>query len=198
MNDLTQSILQQFGGAALQQLSGQIGADEQSTGNALSAAVPLLISALTRNASTEDGAQALHGAISSGGHDGSILDNIGGLISNPMVGNGLGILGHLLGGQQQQQQVAHGLGQSTGLDASQIGQILQIAAPLVLGALGKQQQSQGLDASGLAGLLMGQQQQAQQAAPGLMGIVSNLLDSNHDGSPLDEMLGFAAQFLKGR
>jgi hypothetical protein len=195
MNDLTQTILQQLGGNALQQISGQIGADEQSTGNALSAAVPLLLSALTRNASSEDGAQALHSAISQD-HDGSILDNIGSLIGNPALGNGLGILSHVLGGQQG--QVTEGLSQSTGLDSNQIGQILQIAAPLVLGALGQQQRTQGLDASGLAGLLMGQQQQAQQAAPGLMGIVSNLLDSNHNGSPLDEVIGFAAQFLGRR
>jgi hypothetical protein len=196
MNDLTQAVLQQLGGGVLQQLSGHIGADEQSTGNAVAAAVPLLLSALTRNASTPEGANALHGAISSGGHDGSILDNIGGLLGNPALGNGLGILGHVLGGQQD--TVANGLSQSTGLNTSQIGQILQIAAPLVLGAIGKQQNGQGLDASGLAGMLMGQQEQAQQAAPGIMGIVSNLLDSNHNGSPLDEVLGFATQFLGRR
>jgi hypothetical protein len=196
MNDLTQAVLQQLGGGVLQQLSGHIGADEQSTGNALAAAVPLLLSALTRNASTPEGADALHGAISSGGHDGSILENIGGLLGNPALGNGLGILGHVLGGQQD--SVTNGLSQSTGLNSSQIGQLLQIAAPLVLGAIGKQQHGQGLDPSGLAGMLMGQQQQAQQTAPGMMGIVSNLLDSNHNGSPLDEVLGFAAQFLGRR
>jgi hypothetical protein len=90
------------------------------------------------------------------------------------------------------------LAQQTGLDAGSIGQLLMIAAPLVMGALGKTQQEQGLDASGLADLLGQQQQAAQQSNPDLMSVLGNLLDMDKDGSALDDILGLAGKLFSGR
>ena len=88
--------------------------------------------------------------------------------------------------------------QQTGLDPATIGQLLTIAAPLVMGALGKTQQEQGLDANGLSSFLGQQQQQAHQSNPGLMGMLNNMLDMNNDGSALDDILGLAGKFFSGR
>jgi hypothetical protein len=172
-----------------------MGADKDTTGQALSAAMPLLLSALANNASQPQGAQALHTALAQD-HDGTIFNNMDGFLSNPQAANGAGILGHVLG--ERRDTVQNGLAQGTGLDANSMGQLLEIAAPLVMGALGQQQQQQGLDANGLSALLGQQQQAAQAANPDLMGTIGNLLDMNHDGSALDDILRLAGKFSSGR
>ena len=195
MDDLTQQLMQQLSSGALSQLSQQIGTDEQATGSVLSMAIPLLVSALANNAAKPEGAQSLHQAITND-HDGSILNDIPGFLVNPQAANGAGILGHVLGGQQP--QVEQGLAQNSGLNSQQIGQLLQVAAPLVMGALGQQQQQQGLDTNGLASFLGGQQQQVQQTNPDMMGSINNLLDRNQDGSILDDIVGIIGKLFGGR
>ena len=195
MSTLTDQLLQQLGSGGLSQISQQIGADESSTGSALAMAMPLLTSALANNSAKPNGAQALHQALAND-HDGSILGNLSAFLDNPQAANGAGILGHVLGSQQP--AVAQGLAQNSNLNSGQMGQLLEIAAPLLLGALGQQQQSQGLNASGLASLLGGQQQAAQQANPNMMGTLNSLLDQNKNGSALDEIFGFLRRLFSKR
>ncbi len=186
MENLMNMLMSQLGGSAIEQVSQRLGADSNTTQTALNAAIPLLMSALARNAANPDGAQALQQAVTRD-HDGSILDNVMDFLGNPEAANGAGILRHVLGGQQESIQTA--LGQSTGLNAGQIGQLLQIAAPLVMGAIGKTTQQQHLDANGLSQFL-GQQQQAVAAqAPDLMSIATKFLDANGNGTILDEAAG---------
>ncbi|HYV07081.1 MAG TPA: DUF937 domain-containing protein [Blastocatellia bacterium] len=192
MNLLTQILMQQLAGGAISQISNKIGADESTTAKAIALAVPLLTAALARNSSTPTGAAALNQAIAKD-HDGSILDNLMGYLSNSESGNGAGILGHVLGGQRS--DVENGLAQSTGLDPGSAGQLLEMVAPLVMGALGKTYQEQGLDAASLPGFLGDQQQQAQAAAPDMMGMLGNLLDSNKDGSVMDDVTRLAGRFF---
>lgn len=150
------------------------------------------MSALAKNASEPKGAEALHRALAED-HDGSVLGDIPGFLSDPEPANGAGILKHVLGAQQP--AVTGGLSRGTGLDSQQVMQILQIAAPLVMGALGKQQRSDGLDTSGLAEFLDGQQRMAQREDPDLMGSLNTLLDADRDGSALDEIMGFAGKLF---
>ena len=194
MNALTEILTRQLAGGAISEISNKIGADSGTTSKAVQLAIPLLISALARNSSTPAGAQALNQAITED-HDGSILDNLMSFLSNSESGNGAGILAHVLG--QKRNDVETGLAQSTGLGPSAAGTLLETVAPLVLGALGRTQREQGLDANGLAAFLSGQQQQAQSASPDLMGMLSNLLDSNKDGSIVDD-LGRLAGRLFGK
>lgn len=184
MNALTQMLMTQLAGTAISQISGKIGADSSTTSKAIAIAVPLLISALARNSSTPAGAEALNEAVARD-HDGSILDNLGGFFSNTEASNGAGILGHVLGDQRVVAE--EGLAQSTGLDPGAAGQLLETIAPLVMGALGKTQQQQGLDASGLSAFLGDQHQQAQASSPDVMGMLGNLLDSNKDGNVMDDV-----------
>jgi hypothetical protein len=195
MADISQLLSQQLAGGGTSQISHQIGADEDTTQHALSAAVPLLLSALANNASQPQGAQALHSALAKD-HDGAIFNDMNGFLSNPQAANGAGILGHVLGDRRD--TVQNGLAQGTGLDANSIGQLLEIAAPLVMGALGQQQQQQGLNPNSLSAYLGQQQQAAQASDPGLMGMLDNLLDANNDGSSLDDILRLAGNFFNSR
>ncbi len=192
MDVLTQTIMQQLSGKVLSGIGKKVGIDEKTVQTALAIGMPLLVAALAKNASEPEGAQALHKALSND-HDGSILNNVSGYLKNPQAANGAGILGHVLGNQQP--VVAQGLAQNTGMTSDQVAQLLQIAAPLVMGALGSQQQQQGLDPQGLSSFLGNQQQQAQQSQPDLMGSINTLLDANRDGSALDDILGMAGKLF---
>jgi len=65
----------------------------------------------------------------------------------------------------------------------------------VMGAVGREQQQNALDANGLSEFLA-QQQQAQPAAPGLLGSISSMLDSNRDGNVADDLSRIAGNFFK--
>jgi hypothetical protein len=195
MADITQLLTQQLDGKRLSQVSRQVGADRDNTGQALSAAVPLLITALANNASQPQGAQELHSALVRD-HDGTILNNMDDFLNNPQAANGAGILRHVLGGQRG--TIEKALAEATGLDAATVGQVLEIAAPLVMGALGQEQRQQGLDPDGLSDLLGQQRQAAQAANPTLMSVLTGLLDSNKDGSVLDDIFRLAGKLFGGR
>src|SRR4051812_41983671 len=140
---LLEMLQQRLGGPAVDQISRRIGADPGTTGNAIDAALPLLLTALARNAGDGAKAQSLSTAVTKD-HDGSVLDDVPGYINGADSGLGAGILRHVLGGKQQTVQT--GLGQATGLDSAKAGQLLTMLAPLVMGALGRAKQEKGLDA----------------------------------------------------
>lgn len=193
MNAISQMITQQIAGAAAGQLASRLGVSEGTAQTAVQVAVPLVVAALARNAAQPQGAQDLHDAVSRD-HDGSILDNLMGYLGNPQAANGSGILGHVLGAQRP--AVESNLAQATGLDQNSAGSLLEMVAPLVMGAVGRQQQQNGLDAQGLSQYLGEQQQQAQTANPDLMGSLSSMLDSNRDGSVVDDLSRIAGNFFK--
>lgn len=193
MNIITQMVTQQLAGAAGKQIASRLGISESAATTAVAVAVPLILAALARNASQPEGAQALHQAVAND-HDGSIFDNLMGYLGNPQAANGSGILGHVLGDQRG--AVENNLAQATGLDPGSAGSLMEMVAPLVMGAVGQTQQQNGLDSAGLADYLGQQQQQSQAAAPDMMGMLSSMLDSNKDGSVTDDLARFAGNFFK--
>ena len=178
MASLFETLTQTLGGDTLKQIASQVGADEKTTGTAVAAALPTLMSALARNASKDDGASSLHRALEKD-HDGSILDNLGGFLGKPEAGPGEGILRHLLGNQRR--AVETGLSRSSGLSAESTSKLLTTLAPILLGALGRQQKQEGLDPSKLAGLLGSERKEVERRAPEAMGLAGALLDADGDG-----------------
>ena len=177
-----------LGGDTQRRLGEQIGADPQATASAIQAALPMLLSGLTQNTSQPGGAAALLNALDND-HDGSLLDNLGGLLDGTLGGratNGAGILGHVLGDRQEAAQRA--VAKSSGLDSAQVAQLMMTLAPIVMGILGRTKRTQGLNETGLASMLQDEHAAAAQAQPGLMGLAGQLLDRNNDGSVLDELM----------
>ncbi|HEV7365041.1 MAG TPA: DUF937 domain-containing protein [Gemmatimonadales bacterium] len=192
---LLEMLQQRLGNQAVDQIGRKIGADSGTTGNAIDAALPLLLSALARNATDTGQAQSLHTAVAED-HDGSILDDVPGYLNRADTGPGASILRHVLGGKQQ--TVETGLSQATGLEAGKAGQLLTMLAPLVMGALGRTQQERGLDPGGLTNLLVGEQEHLKQSAPGVMGTLSRFLDRDGDGSVLDDVGGLLGKTFGGK
>ena len=168
----------------------QTGQPENKTAQVLSMALPVLMGAMKRNTANPDGAQGLYNALNNK-HDGSILDNLGGLfgggVDRAVTDDGAGILGHILGAKQP--QVENALSSKSGIDSGTVAQILKIAAPILLGFLGKQTRQQNINnpqaLNGLLGGLMGggRTQQKQQS------LIESFLDSDGDGSVLDDLAG---------
>ena len=192
MNAITQMITQQLGGSAVSAIANRFGISETKANMAVQIGVPLIMAALARNASQPQGAESLHQAINND-HDGSILDNVMGYLGNPQSANGAGIVGHVFGNQRP--AIESNLAQATGMDQSSAGGLLETLAPLVMGSLGKTQQQDGLDSSGLSNLLNSQQQEAQANSPDVMSMLGSMLDQNKDGSSMDDLQRMAAKFF---
>ncbi|HSE21899.1 MAG TPA: DUF937 domain-containing protein [Pyrinomonadaceae bacterium] len=193
MNAITQMVMQQIAGGASQQIAQRFGISESTANTAIQLAVPLILSAMARNATQPQGAESLHQALNSD-HDGSIFNDLTSYLGNPQSGNGAGILGHVFSGQQS--TVESNLAQAAGIDQRSAGGLMEMVAPLVMGAVGQAQQQNGLDASQLSNMLAVQQQQAQAAAPDVMGMLGSMLDQNKDGSAMDDLWRAAGNFFK--
>ena len=193
MNAITQMIMQQLAGGASHTIAQRLGVSETTANTAVQVAVPLILTALARNASAPQGAESLHQAINND-HNGGIFDNLMGYVGNPQSANGAGILGHVFGGQRP--AIEDNLAQATGMDQRSAGSLLETLAPVVMGAVGQAQQQNGLDASGLSNLLNNQEQQAEANSPGVMGMLNSMLDQNKDGSAMDDLQRMAGNFFK--
>jgi hypothetical protein len=191
---ITDFLGQTLQGGVLDQIGARIGADPQTTSQAVSAALPMLMGALARNSSQAGGAESLASALARD-HDGSVLDDVGSFLGGgAAASSGAGILGHLFGSRQG--AVEQAVGQSAGLDGQAAGQLMAMLAPLVLGAVSRgAQQRGGLDPSVLAGMLGGEQASLSQRAPDLMGTLGSLLDANNDGSIVDDIGRLASRFF---
>ncbi|MDC6364580.1 MULTISPECIES: DUF937 domain-containing protein [Flavobacteriaceae] len=190
MSGLLDLLNSPMGKQLISGVAGQTGQSENKTADVLSMAMPLLMGAMKRNASTQSGAEGLMNALSSK-HDGSILDDLGGLfgggVDQSVMDDGAGILGHIFGSKQN--QVENALSNKSGIDANSIAQILKIAAPIILGYLGKQTRQQNVtqpDAlTGLLGGLMGGGSSANKQ----QSLIETFLDSDGDGSVIDDLAG---------
>lgn len=188
MSGLLELLNSPMGKQIISGVSGSTGQSESATGSLLSMAMPVLMGAMKKNVQTPEGAAGLMGALS-GKHDGSILDNLGGLfdggVDDSVQQDGAGILGHLLGGNQA--NVENALSQKSGIDAGSVAQILKVAAPILMGVLGKQTREAGIsDGNGmnaLLGSMLGGQPKENQS------LISTLLDADGDGSILDDVAG---------
>ena len=158
----------------------------------MESAIPILMNALAKNSSTPDGAASLQKAIERD-HDGSILDNLGSFLNNPEAANGAGILKHVLGNKRQ--NVEQYLSKDTGLYASSAAKILEMAAPIVMGYLGKQK-SAGGGGGGIGDLLNAYVKQS--GSQGSQSMINQLLDRDGDGSVLDDIAEMGMSFLKKR
>ena len=189
MENILGAILSRLDDNSIQAISKQAHASPAQTKSALASAIPILMNALAKNSSTGDGAAALKNALARD-HDGSLLDNLGGFLNNPEVANGAGILKHVLGGKRQ--NVEQYISRDSGLDSSSVGRILEMAAPLVMGYLGK---STGRKGSAVESILNSYLKTEKKQAPQSQSVINQLLDRNNDGNVMDDIAELGMSFL---
>ena len=157
----------------LSRLGALIGLSPENTKGVVGAAVPAILAALVGLAQRPEGRDRLAAAVQS--QDTSMLDNLAGALSGgreqSLAESGRSLLSSLFGAGKLD-GLASAIGRSSGINQGSAGSLLGALAPAVLGALGREQRAQGLDAQGLARLLTSQKDSIVQALPA--GLASEL------------------------
>ncbi len=162
----------------LEKMAGLAGADKSATGSAMNAILPTILGSVLKQSDTSSGAGALLDMMKSGNHDGSMLDNLGSVLGGGSASSGLmdagkGILSTLMGSRQS--GVLDLLGKATGLSRGSNSSLMSMAAPMVMGLVGRYVKNKALDAVGLGKFLGGQRNGIMSALP----------------AGMDKILGFA-------
>jgi hypothetical protein len=175
--NILDSIMNAGNGAAVRQIGEQVGLDESQTATALSALVPALSAGLQQNLQSADGLSGLIGALSGGNHQ-RYVENPAALGEAETLADGNGILGHILGSKDVSRRVAAEAGAQTGLGPDVMKRMLPLVATLVMGAMSRQASAGGASSLTAAG-----------SRGGLLEMLGGALDSNKDGSSLDDIAG---------
>ncbi|MCA1713652.1 MAG: DUF937 domain-containing protein [Gammaproteobacteria bacterium] len=210
-NSLTDEVFAQLQGAPLRNLSQQLGIGPAQLAGAVSAALPLLIGALGRNAGQPQGASELFGALKRDHRD-LDLDQVATRppVDAPETGR---MLGHIFGDRQPRAEQS--LGQVTGLEPGKAQMLMRWLAPIVLAYLAKRmfdrRQPGGApaepagDASGDAangagpqvlGDILGEEKRRIGQQGGLGGVLSGVLDRDRDGDvDISDLIGLGGSVL---
>ena len=154
-------------------IASVLGLDRDVAQKAVGGAVPALLSSFADVASAPNGARQLTSTLTQqSGSLESLKNLIGGSGQNSLAETGSSMLSGLFGGGTLD-TMAQTIGKFAGIGEGTSKSMLGMLGPVVLGALGQQQRSAGLDASGLVSLLTSQKDQIAAAIPsGLAGQLS--------------------------
>jgi hypothetical protein len=171
--DILGTLLASARGGSLSQAAQSRGVDASGVEALVKQLVPALTGGVKRNAATQDGLSSLSRALSKGNHQ-RYLDEASALDSSAAIEDGNNILGHILGSKDVSRQLAARAAGNTGIDVATIKKLLPVIAAATMGAMSKG--SQGSD-------------------KGLSGLLGGLLDSDGDGSVVDDLLSLGKKFL---
>ena len=179
--------------AIADKLATKLGIAPATARSLVNKAVPLFLGSMAKNAGQDQSAaEGLFGAITKD-HDGSIFANLEDVIANPKNAKGDKILSHVFGSNEG--NIEKALAASEGVDTAQAKDLMQSLAPMVMGALGKEQSEKHLEADHLSKMFAEEQRQvqAQKANNPLL----SLIDKEGDGVA-DDLLNMGMSFLKNR
>ncbi len=206
-------------GAVVDQMAKNFNLDANSAQSAIKHMLPALTRGMQNNVKKEGGLEGLFGALASGQHS-RYVENPELLGQSGTTQDGNAILGHLLGSKDVSRNVAGHAAKETGLDFGLLKKMLPVLATVVMGSLGKQTQQKGILEQAMGGLLGG----AAGGGGGLLGggggggllgglasmigggrkqssgnpamdVLGSFLDSDKDGSAVDDILGMAKKFF---
>lgn len=190
---LIDQLLKQLSGAPAAQIGSQLGLDQSAVNKAITTALPVILGGLAKNAQSSEGASALTSALDRD-HDGSILDDLVGFATQASSGGiGDGILGHVFGSNRSKAENA--VGTSSAISGGQAAKLMAMLAPIVMGYLGKKKRESNLDASQMATELQAESERHGPQESSLVSMVSKMLDSDGDGSVMDDVLKIGGSLL---
>ncbi|HHH49446.1 MAG TPA: DUF937 domain-containing protein, partial [Saprospiraceae bacterium] len=166
--NLLEMLNSQLGSSVIQQASKFLGEDESKTQSAMGAILPSILGSLVQKSATPSGPSGIMDMISKGNFDGSIFNNIGSMFaggdsSSSMMNIGTSLLKGLVGNKLG--TLIDVVANVSGLKKNSSSSLLSMAAPLVMGMIGKVIKSKGLNTAGLAKMLLGQSKFIKDALP---------------------------------
>jgi hypothetical protein len=179
--DILEAILNAQGGGTARQLGQQFGLDDRQVSSALSALVPALAAGFQQNMSSQNGLEGLISALGGGQHQ-RYLEDASTLSRPDTIAEGNGILGHVFGSKDVSRQVASRVAAQTGIGESVLKSMLPVVAAMVMGTMSKQVARPSGPQTGVP------------AAESLLGMLTPMLDSNRDGSIVDDVVGMIGRF----
>lgn len=162
---------------AIAQIARQFGISKEQARTAIGSLAPTVTRGL-QHKTEEIGVGDIMDALGKGNH-GRYLDEPAKLEEKATKKDGNAILGHIFGSKKVSRNVAKHASKKTGLGSSLMKKMLPIVASMVMASLGKK-------------LLGGGSQSTPASAPAESGgLLTSLLDSDGDGSVIDDILGMA-------
>src|SRR2546421_10255241 len=171
--NLVSVVMQCLTPDTIAKIASALGLDRNVAQKAIAGAIPALLASFADIASTPNGARQLTNTLTQqSGSLESLKNLIGGSGQNSLAETGSNMLSGLFGGGTLD-TMAQTIGKFAGIGEGTSKSMLSMLGPVVLGALGQQQRSTGLDASGQVSLLASQKDQIAAAIPsGLAGQLS--------------------------
>jgi hypothetical protein len=150
----------------LRRIASGLGLDKAIVEKAVSAGIPGLLAALASLVAKPGGAEKLSDAVAQ--EQPGILTNIanvlGGTGQGALIDNGVNTLSSLLGGSTTS-ALTNAVGRFANVDKRESNDLMGVLGPLLMGALGQQKRTSGLNASGLAQLITSQKDNIARAMP---------------------------------
>lgn len=159
-------------------ISGTLSESTGTTTTVLGGALPTILGGLINKTAEPGGANLIMDMITKGGHNGAMLDNMRNLVgdsaqTNTLLESGTGILSGIFGDKVS--GIISALASFSGMRESSASSLMSMAAPMLLGMLGKQVAADGLGASGLTNMLGSQKDSVAAAMPaGLGSLLGNI------------------------
>jgi len=168
--DLTNILGALTGNDAVSTIAEKFNLDSKQVSSVLTNALPFIMGAMQKNASTPGGAEALAKAL------GDHASNAGNIINNLKgadLTDGAKILSHIFGGNLS--SVLNGISKQTGVASNAVNNILASIAPSILALLGKQNGNSGAGGLGvLLGAILGGSSSGSSNNDGLGSILGGL------------------------
>lgn len=165
---LLDSLSQMVTPDLLSQAASALGENQGGVSRGIGAVLPMLLGGVASRANDTNFASSLFKLVTDSRNDVGVLGDLGKLLSpgassSPMMALGSQLLGSLFGNNLG--AVGNALAGYAGIRPQSANSLLSMAAPMVLGLLGKQVKSGGLNISSLASLLTGQKSSIAAAMP---------------------------------
>lgn len=169
----------------LQTLANQYNTDEKTTASIFDELLPEVSKGLKNNIRHDEGLGSFEKALERGNHQ-YYLEHPETLTDQRTIQEGNGILSHIFNDKTHSRHVANKVANKTHTDSSLVKKLLPIVATLAMGALSKK-----VSRSNSASLSGGK------SGFDLTSLLS-VLDTNQNGTIIDEVMGIAKKFLGGK
>jgi OOP family OmpA-OmpF porin len=160
-----------FTNELVSKLSTNLGESENGITKAIGGLLPSIIGGITEKAQTTEGAsQVLNLATQANGS--GLLDNLGSLFGSSDADTSSKSIVSSIFGEGKLASVVSLISNFSGIKSSSTSSLLSLAVPAVLGLIGKQVKTEGLNTNGLSSLLSSQKSNLLAAIPAGLGLGS--------------------------